>query len=502
MDRLKALEARPTLQLVMGLGGLIVALVLVGIIGAFAVGNDSSNVKAAKSSPSDGTASETTLPAEGPGAAETSTTVAAGVAATPKTTKAGAAPVKTVGGSGIARNDLVSAPGATRTGVSATSVRWGIHAPQTFGSIPVDFAKNPIEGVNNYIDYLNKNGGVNGRKIEQKVFNDKYTVDGAKTAADDMIDGYKPFIASGTLGVDQVAIVAARAQNRGVPYIAGGGAESQFKSMGLFQQAASYDTHLVKLAEYLGKQSKTAGSPYFNLKKVGVSRLDSDYIKPAVETSFRNALTANGMELVADVTVQKPTDQTNYSAQLSELKSKGTEIFVPAQDPLTTSREVKECAAQACSWKYAGSNFAHESNTALKLMSGQWTGARWLAGACYYLDARAADASKCGPGAKRAHDEWVAQKGESDWNDKGQDGSAGYQLVHIWLKALRDSGSDPTREKFVAALKSYSNYDDLVSSPITYAGKSTFEHGAEKLVEFEAGATEWKQVGPGFVDHF
>ncbi|MFO1533893.1 MAG: hypothetical protein ABR562_09460, partial [Thermoplasmatota archaeon] len=58
---------------------------------------------------------------------------------------------------------------------------------------------------------------------------------------------------------------------------------------------------------------------------------------------------------------------------------------------------------------------------------------------------------------KEAHDEWRKINGEDDWVKDGQGGTAGYQLVHIWLKALKDIGTDPTREKFRAALLTYEN---------------------------------------------
>ena len=396
---------------------------------------------------------------------------------------------------------LPSTPGATRTGVSATEVKWGLHAPQTFGTIPVDFAKDPIKGVNTYIDFINKNGGVHGRRIKHEVKNDKYTPDGAREAANLMIDELKPFFASGTLGVDQVAIVAARAKARGVPYIAGGGTESSFKDMSLFQVSVSYDTHLIKLAQFLGKETKRTGSPYFGLTNVGVSRLDSDYIKGSVEVSFRRALEDNGLTLKAVVTVGKPTDQTDYDKQISDLKKANVQILVPAQDPLTTSREVNACISQQCPWKWTISNFAHDSNTALKLMGGTWNGVLGLSGSCYYQSPAAADPAKCGS-LKQAHERWVAINGEDNWKEQGQGGIAGYQLVHFWLKALQDAGADPTREKFVAALKAYNGYSDLVTGPISFAGKSTFEHGAEKMVVWQAGVDVWKQVGPGFVDGF
>lgn len=515
MEKLRQLIARlqqgSNLQLIMGLGLAIVTLLLLAVIGAFAVGDDPDEVASRGSTEVEAgeESTDTTLSTTDPSLLPTESTVPGGAPAPGGTTArrpgAAAAPKKTVGGGGVTRNDLVSEPGKTREGVTETEIRWGIHAPQTFGDIPVDFAKNPIEGVNNYVDYINAKGGIHGRKIKHQVYNDRYEVEGAKRAADQLIDGLKPFFASGTLGVDQVAIVAAKAKERKVPYLAGGGSESEFKKLGsggaethdFFQTLTTYDAALVSLAKFLGNETKRPGSPYFGLKNVGVSRLDSQYIKPSVETTFKQALEQQGLKLAHVVVVNKPTEQTNYGAEINELKSNPpTEMFVPAQDPLTTSRQVDECIAQRCTWKYVGSNFAHESNTALKLMKAQWNGVLWLAGACYYLDPRISDTAKCAA-MNQARERWIAQKGERDWQEKGQDGAAGYQLTHIWLKALLDAGADPTRERFVAALKTYNNYSDLVTGPITYAGRTTYEKGNTKSVLFQAGVDAWKQIGPG-----
>jgi branched-chain amino acid transport system substrate-binding protein len=507
---IERLRMRPTLELVMGLLFAISVLLMVSVVGAIYVGKDKPGGDVALSA---GETEDTT-----PGTKTTTpdgtvvTTPDGSVVTTPGTpgptgtnrtgtTTKSTTPPRTT-------DTLPSTPGATRTGVSATSIKWGVHAPTTFGTIPVNFAKDPLQGVANYIEYINTHGGIHGRRIEYKAFNDQYTPEGAKTAANDMVDSFKPFFASGTLGVDQVAIVAARAKSRGMPYIAGGGSESAFKSIGLFQVGTSYDTHLIKLAQFLGKETKRTGSPYFGLTRVGVTRLDSDYIKPSVEVSFRNALSENGLSLVKVVTVIKPTDQTDYDKQISDLKGANVQILVPAQDPLTTSREVNACVQQQCTWKWSISDFAHDSNTALKLMGGTWNGYLGLSAGCYYTDPSGADPAKCGS-LKQAHDEWVqsgsnggANGSESSWTDQGQGGVAGYQLVHFWLKALKDAGADPTREKLVAGIKAYNGYSDLVSGPITFAGKSTYEHGAEKMVVWQAGVDAWKQAGPGFVDSF
>ena len=105
-------------------------------------------------------------------------------------------------------------------------------------------------------------------------------------------------------------------------------------------------------------------------------------------------------------------------------------------------------------------------------------------------------------GGKTAHEQWVAINGEDDWKKDGSGGAAGYQIVHFWLKALRDSGTDVSREGFVARLLTYENYNDLVSGPISFRTSKNLAHGAEAMVPLQAGLEKYSQLTPGFVNSF
>lgn len=535
IDLKTALRGEPgpgLVRVVSGLGVAVFGLWLLALIGYFAVkhdtttlaSGDSSSVTRGASSPGDeqiqvdpetgqpiliDPATGQPIPGAGPaggggggGFGGTGTSSSGGPggtsAAGPGTTKPG--------GSGGGSSQPSTA--GDRTGVSAKEIKWALHAPVTFDGAPVGLADNALKGVDTYLKIVNEQGGINGRTIVYKVYDDRYTVAGATTSSKEAINDYKPFFVSGTLGVDQVAVYALEAKKRGVPYIAGGGSEKAFKDIGMFQVSTSYDTHLIQLADFLAKESKTNGSPYFGRTKVGVISLDSEYIKPSVD-AFGAELRAKGMTLAKVVTVRKPTEQTTYSGEIQELSGAGAQIVVPAMDPISTSRVTQECSPSSnnnptppCSWKWSFSNFAHESDTALLLMRGTWTGVRGLAGGCYYQAPTRDDPSKC---AKLgvAHTQWVQKNSESDWVEKGSGGAAGYQIVHLWLKALKDAGTDPTRERFRAALLTYSGYDDLVSSPITYRGSANLSHGSEKMTVLEAGSNnKYSQITPGFVDGF
>ncbi|MHB8670831.1 MAG: ABC transporter substrate-binding protein [Acidimicrobiales bacterium] len=522
----------------LGLFGAVGVLLVAAVVGAIAVSNDhghkASRLATSSIGPSGGSpnSNSTDNGLGAPGATTASTGATGGVTgAGPNTPGRSVSGVPgssgTIGaGGGVVANNPNSsggtngpAPntaGATRIGVFKDHIEWGLHAPKTVNGIPLPIADDPLKGVQIYLAAINNAGGVNGRKINEDFADDRYTVDGAKTAADTLINDKKVFFLSGTLGVDQIAVVAAAARNAKpapVPYMAAGGSENAFKDIGMFQIAGSYDTHLELLAKFLAAESAKPPnqSIYSGRHRVGVSALASQYItngKNASVENFKKAVEATGtLKWAGIVTVPKYTDPSNthnYGDQIQRLEAAKAEIVVPAQDPLTTSNEVQQCVVQRCPWVWTMSDFAHDDDVALGLIAphGEWAGVRGLSSGCYYEEYRTARAAHCAM-LKPAHDAWVSVNGQSDWDQHGQGGLAGYQVVHFWLKALKDAGTDPTRERLSAALGAYDNYDDLVTGPITFRGSPNVSHGVEVMSTWEAGSnSKWRQISDSLAGSF
>lgn len=518
-------KGKVDLRIFLALAAAAVAVLVIAIVGALTLGHGKSkklatnrpgrdvSVGGNSAGPGDTTAAGT--PADGAlGGTAPAGGRAGGVSGAGGAVTSNGGSVTGSGGAAAPGGALASTPGATRLGLTSNSIKVGVHGPVTLDGAPLAIAADPIEGIKSYIKEINDKGGVNGRMIALQIADDRYTVDGGKAAANQLVNDYKPFLISGTLGIDQIYQVASAAHAAGIPYMAAGGPDNDtFKNLGMYQIAANYDTHLQRLAEFLGKETKRAGAgnPYFGKTKVGVSVLNSPYILPVVK-NFGDALSKVGLKLVATVTVEKPTSQTSYGSQLQQLRDAGTQIFVPAQDPITTSREVAECRAQGCSWLYSFSDFAHDGDTDLALMQGDWgkpgSQAEGLSSGCYYKAANENDPAQCGALAK-AHAIWVAQhgggtQGEANWQQHGSGGASGYQVDHFFLGALQAAGADLTREKFVAALNAYNGYSDLVTGPITFAtNPPDHMHGATKMVVLQAQPTQhYSQLTPGLVDQF
>jgi ABC-type branched-subunit amino acid transport system substrate-binding protein len=506
LQQVKELRGKTGAAAVVGLGAAAVWIVLVAIIGAIAVsgdgggGDDGGSVSAAGALPgqssdsSGGGGSNTTVtpgattPGGKPGVPTPGQPTLPGKQ--PKPGSTGGAPAS--GGAGTP-----SPSGGDTTGVTDSEIHIGVHAPITFSGVPLNLAEDPITGIHTYSDYINAHGGINGRKIVLDIQDDRYDSEGARNSAQTLINDHKNFVVSGTLGIDQVAIVATEAAKRGVPYTAAGGVESA-PIPGMFQLSASYTTHADKLADFMAKDDKLS-----KLKKVGVVAVDSQFVRPLVD-EFKKSLARHGFELVAVVYNQKPAQNPDYNGYILKFRQAGTQVLVPLTDPLTTQQIVQRCAAgAACGWTYTFSNFAHDSDTALELFTPTWSQqkVRGLSSGCYY-HAPEVDGPNCAQ-MKVARQQWIEARGQSDWDENGSGGASGYQIVSFLKGGLQAAGRDLTRERFKGALSAFNGYSDLITGPITFAGRQGTMHGAERMVVLEAQAdNHYKMITPGFVDGF
>ena len=535
LDRFTAMQERGGQSFVLSLaalGALSVLLLVAAVIGAFAVGDDENQVSATgttagdvtdstdATSPdavTDGTTTDTAVdgavPAEGaaPGTegAVTGTPGAPGVGGAPRPGSSSTGPVAEAP---PAPGEQPLPKGGNATGVTGSEIKYGVHAPITFNKAPVPLAGPVVRGIRTYVDFVNQQGGINGRKIKLEVADDEFTTGGANSAGNELINDRKVFFIAGTLGVDQIQVVANAAKKAGVPYFAGGGHEPQFKDFGVYQILSSYDTHVVKLAQWMATDDRYKG------KKVGVIVSDTPLIHPVVTDLFKKALADNGLELVAAEKVQKPEFQSaqGYGGITLNFKGKGVQVVVPLTDPINTAGLVRQCRTEGgCPWTYSFSNFAHDGETALTLFNDEWgqQKVRGLSGGCYPNgpDDQLNNVGKCGSMGKakaqfeaiKGRGSWTATQNDQDGASVGYNSAAGYQWIGFWLKAMKDMGSEVTRERLLAAVRRYENYGDLITGPITYKNSSNVAHGAEKMTVWEAQTSnKYKMISDGFLDRF
>jgi len=133
---------------------------------------------------------------------------------------------------------------ADSTGVTATSIKLGVSTPLT-GSAGLVYGKVP-GAMRAYFDYINANGGVNGRKISLVIRDDKYLPTLAATQTTNLILKDKVFALVGALGTatHSKAYTAAALAKNNVPDL--------FVNTGFsgFTNKAKYPTTFMVLPTY------------------------------------------------------------------------------------------------------------------------------------------------------------------------------------------------------------------------------------------------------------
>src|SRR5204863_6093766 len=112
-------------------------------------------------------------------------------------------------------------------GISATTIKIGIHAPKTGAAAVSTFDK----AVGVYSDWAGKIKGLGNRRIEVVSADDHFDAATARTVCKDMVEKQHVFMLIGGAGVDAIKSCAEYAASKGIPYISPGVTEGPFKSM-------------------------------------------------------------------------------------------------------------------------------------------------------------------------------------------------------------------------------------------------------------------------------
>ncbi len=213
------------------------------------------------------------------------------------------------------------AQAASDPGLTATSIKLGITVPMTGIASP---GYNKIPGaMKAYFDYVNANGGVNGRKITLVIKDDQYIPTTAVAKANELILRDKVFALVGTLGTASTKAISASTQlsKRGIP--------SLFVNTGFsgFADKKAYPTTFSILPSYqmeakiMGKYLKEnyAG------KKLALIYQDDDFGRDAL-AGFKQAGVTFGTYIpYASGSQALPATGAGW---ISKLKAAGAEVTV------------------------------------------------------------------------------------------------------------------------------------------------------------------------------
>lgn len=379
---------------------------------------------------------------------------------------------RTAGGPGT----TPAGPGDT-TGVTDTTIKIGVHAPVTgAAAIPQESFRNAV-GV--YSHFINRKGGIHGRKLIVEFEDDKFSPNHARQVCKDLAEQEKVFLLIGGAGSDQIDACARYAASVGVPYLSGGVHETRpglgsIATRTYFALSLTYEQQLPLLVDLIRADHKG--------KEVGLlvasnDSLDNFYARTdsALKKSFAVALSKR---------IPKKVDNHQAPGVARDICDSGAGVVVWLAAPASLIAVAKSmdpvCADRVT---IIGPGLTNGLNIVTA------AGCNELNGAQFYSPFPALN----GPNGIDAMDpdykDAYRQKNNAEPDDIG---IALWGLEKLVAQLLRATGKDLTREKFMATLSSGKTFTSGVFPPARFSGGSRFGGTGMHLLKADCGDRQYK----------
>jgi ABC-type branched-subunit amino acid transport system substrate-binding protein len=334
-----------------------------------------------------------------------------------------------------------AAPTASDVGITPTSVKVGAHFPLTGVAAP-GYADIPT-GAKAYFDYVNANGGVNGRKIDYVYKDDAYNPTQTSQVVNQLVLQDQVFAVVGGLGTPTHAAVLDYLNSEGVPdlFVSSGSLlwDQPKKNPETFGFQPDYEVEGKILAQYLAQNFPNA--------KVGLFVQDDDFGRDG-EKGTREYLDKQ------IVSVQRYTPgNTDVAPQIAALQAAGADLVVgfavPSYTALSQINALKLNYKPQWAYSNVGADLTLVGSLLNKFSQGSITDAGLLEGVITtsYL-----------PNVNQPGDPWI-QLFDKVWKQGGQSGDLnnfrvfGMAQAYAFVSALQAAGPNPTRESIVKGVE-------------------------------------------------
>lgn len=368
---------------------------------------------------------------------------------------------------GIAALGLAALAGpaaADEVGVTRDSIKLGIIGPFTGSSS--DFSKSQV-GAISYLRSINDAGGIHGRKLDLVVEDDGCDEAKGIAAARKLIFDAKVFGFASAIVCSGVALAAKPVIiESGVPWMVGA--------------AASYDISHPVARNVFQPTANTVGTGHamvkFAMSKPGVKRVavishSNEWAKGYYQGVLDELKTVYGAAPVVDVTMERQS--TNATPQILRLREANPDVILMILYPTESSIFLRDAKKYGLT-RTIVTGYGTTIEDQLK-RTGDMGAVSNLYGA--YLLAHRVDS----PAMKPWGDIIKTYYPEEELTAQNFISLGG---VTMFVKALRDAGPEPTREKLIAALDNIRDFDTGIM-----AGKFTFtpqDHSAQNTLTFTA----------------
>jgi ABC-type branched-subunit amino acid transport system substrate-binding protein len=322
-------------------------------------------------------------------------------------------------------------------GLTDDSITIGTHQPLT-GPAAASYA--PISAATSaYFDYVNENGGINGRTIEYIVKDDGYNPATTQTVVRELVLDDEVFALLGGLGTPTHSSVLDFLNDNGVPDLFASSGSAAWNQPEKYPNTFGFQTDYVTEGMVLGQHI----SDEFPGTKVCLFGQDDEF-GTDVQAGLEKVLGADGLTEVQTYSVSNQ----DVAAQIVALQSAGCEVNVLATITGFTALAI----GTAAQLKYFPQWVSSSSGADYGPLAGYLGEAAPL-----LLEGFVSDNYL--PSASESDNKWIELFAEI--NEKYNDGAPftgsvvyGMAMGYLFAEALLHAGKQPTRDSIVAAVQS------------------------------------------------
>lgn len=356
---------------------------------------------------------------------------------------------------------LTTLPAAAqdRTGVTDTTIKIGIPAPLTGPAASFGAA---AYGIQAYYTYINKQGGIHGRKLE--IIMGDHACNEAKgvAVAKKLISQDQVFLLNGGICSGVALAMRPVIEESGVPWVVSTAVNQKISA-----PLAKNIFHASQTSEVAGQSFAKFMLSKDGTKKIGIIAHTNEWSK-GYRDPMVDFLKTKGIEPTAEVTLER--GQSDATAQVLRLKEAGVDFVVAIlyePEIVVFLRDAHKLGLNTLKYGALGADFM---NTEKRL--GDRAPMAGFFQAFQYKDVID------GPGIKKAREmiEPNLPAGEklTDFSFYGPGSSVA--IVHV----LEKIGRDLTREKFIAEMEKLTNFDTgVMAGTLTFS--PTQHQGATQL---------------------
>lgn len=391
----------------------------------------------------------------------------------------GTAEPSAAGGSAVVADDGFA------PGVTADTVRIGMHLPMSISGLDVSSLLPLEEAVNAYWDSRNREGGIHGRKVEVFIGDDQYTPSGSVQACKTLVEQHDVFFVYGAAGADQIAACGQYTVGQGRPYLSAGTVEQGLLgNPNYWALTMTYEPMSALLAEYAVAELDGRNRP------MAMLRMNT----PNAESARRGFVTRArelGAKIAVDDAVDKDPNPSQLQATCIKMQQEGVELVYMMASGLVMAQAADACTSQGYRPQWLG-----VANTAACGIEAP-LGSESLDG-CITFSANHHPADTDSPLQQQARADWKASyPGEPFPGDEDP------LLILVWAisdalrEALEQTGPGLTVASFNATMGGFV-YDNQLLNPLDFRDGSHVGGQGVVLWRGDADAGRLVEIDPAW----